>query len=131
MAALIYCIFDRAAGPLPPEAPAAAALFVCHRCDAVIASRAARPIRKCPKPLTLSERAASYAWSTVRWGLALFPARSKEEILRILETYCGPCEFFDPTEGRCRRCGCCASKHKLPLSNKLARATEHCPIDLW
>lgn len=138
MAALIYCIFDRAAGPLPAEDDALSRdLFCCYRCGRVIYSGAAKPIRKCPKPITLPEQAASLAAAGAKWAAAGFPMRSEAEILRILETHCQACEHFDPTAGRCVRCGGCylSGQDKGTLRSKiiatvgkLAMATEKCPV---
>ena len=70
-----------------------------------------------------------YTRALSRWIKAGRPVRSKEEIRRIFETCCNPCE--DYAEGTCRHCGCRVNLAAAGALNKIAMATEECPLDTW
>jgi hypothetical protein len=64
-----------------------------------------------------------------RWIKAGRPVRSEEEVKRILLTYCEPCRAYG--EGRCRYCGCQVNLIGTAPQNKIAMATEECPLTKW
>jgi hypothetical protein len=63
-----------------------------------------------------------------RWKDAGRPLRSPQEIQQIHDTYCVPCEEFDGKA--CGKCGC-GIKRAGTFLNKLAWATEKCPLGKW
>jgi len=70
-----------------------------------------------------------YVRALSRWIKAGRPVRSEEDTKRIFETFCEPCE--DYVEGTCRHCGCRVNLMNAPLLNKIAMATEECPLGQW
>lgn len=64
----------------------------------------------------------------LRWQNAGSPVRPPEEILRIYNDVCVPCEEFD--NDSCSECGCRIKPRGTQL-NKLAWATEECPLGKW
>ena len=70
-----------------------------------------------------------YTRALSRWIKAGRPVRSEEEIERIFETFCKPCEAYE--EGRCRHCGCYVNLRKTATQNKIAMETEECPLQKW
>lgn len=72
-----------------------------------------------------------YTRALSRWIKAGRPARSEDEILGIFTTYCQTCEYMESDRGRCKQCGCHVGTVKSPLLNKIAMATEHCPVEKW
>ena len=70
-----------------------------------------------------------YTRALSRWIKAGRPLRSEEEIKRIFETFCEPCEDYDGTV--CRHCGCRVNLANAAMLNKIAMATEECPVGKW
>ena len=70
-----------------------------------------------------------YTRALSRWIKAGRPVRSEEEIKRIFEDFCKPCEAYE--EGTCRYCGCHVNLVKAAPLNKIAMATEECPLEKW
>jgi hypothetical protein len=70
-----------------------------------------------------------YTRALSRWIKAGRPVRTEEEIRRVFKTYCESCEAYE--EGRCRYCGCHVNLLNLATLNKIAMATEECPLDKW
>jgi len=66
-----------------------------------------------------------------RWIAAGRPKRGDEQIRRIFETICRPCEHFDARRNTCTLCGCRCRPDGTALRNKLRMATEHCPAGKW
>jgi hypothetical protein len=79
-----------------------------------------------PSPTTI-EKVSRYAAAIAKWIAAGRPTRSQEQIDAILATHCGPCEHFK--NEACNQCGCKVNKHHAAWRNKLAMATEACPLD--
>jgi len=71
---------------------------------------------------------SNYAAALSRWLAAGRPVRTQQEIDGLLEI-CKACELFDGS--KCRRCGCRLSKSTSGWANKLAMATEQCPLGKW
>jgi hypothetical protein len=61
-----------------------------------------------------------------KWKDAGKPVRTDEEIFRIYHEVCKECEYFD--NDKCGICGC-RLKPKGHMLNKIAWATEKCPLD--
>jgi len=79
--------------------------------------------------LNLFSRAYRYTRALSRWIKAGRPVRSEEEIKRIFEICCEPCEGY--AEGTCRHCGCRVNLMAAATLNKIAMATEECPLEKW
>lgn len=84
------------------------------------------PATKMP---SLRKRAVTYATSTAAWLSAGSPLRSAEEVDRIYVEHCAPCPQFKA--GFCQKCGCACNTGESGLTNKIRRATEHCPLGRW
>jgi len=78
---------------------------------------------------TFFSRAYRYKRALFRWIKAGRPVRDEAEIERIFETCCKPCEAYDGSV--CHHCGCRINKEKTAMLNKIAMATEECPLEKW
>jgi len=83
------------------------------------------------KPPGYFDMAFRYTRALSRWIKAGRPVRSEEEITRIFETFCEPCEARDAESSSCRYCGCRVNLTQSAMMNKIAMATEECPVDKW
>jgi len=72
-----------------------------------------------------------YTGALARWIKAGRPVRDEAEIERIFETCCKPCEAYDAENSLCRYCGCRLNLMKVAPMNKIAMATEQCPLGKW
>ena len=72
-----------------------------------------------------------YTRALSRWIKAGRPVRSEEEIQRIYGSYCKPCDAYDEESSSCRHCGCRVNLATAAMMNKIAMATETCPVDKW
>jgi hypothetical protein len=73
---------------------------------------------------------AHYARAVTRWTLAGFPTRDASEVARIEAEHCRPCTPHYRA-GRCAQCGCRVTSGGLAVVNKIAMATERCPVGKW
>jgi len=96
--------------PVTPE--------VCHRCDAGTRTHTA----------TLGDKISNYSRAIRGWFLSGQPNRTPEEIKELFEMHCNVCDRYDREAHACKNCGCSVSESAEPLDNKLAMATEHCPL---
>ena len=72
-------------------------------------------------------RGWNFAKAMARWTLGGMPRRSQAEIEARL-AICQACEFLK--NNHCTQCGCaCVATNRL--INKLALATESCPLGRW
>ena len=76
-------------------------------------------------------RTYRYARALTRWIKAGRPIRDNAEIERIFETCCKPCEAYDTKSSSCCCCGCRVNRATAAALNKIAMATEECPLDKW
>lgn len=76
------------------------------------------------------KRAARYSKAVSKWIAAGRPTRSQDEIDQLL-AICQGCEHFNVEASACRRCGCNINSQASGLKNKLAMATEQCPLGYW
>lgn len=75
------------------------------------------------------KQATTYALAVAKWELAGKPTRTQEEIDAVL-AICESCPFYtNDKRPRCRRCGCSVNNRPAGLANKIAMATESCPLD--
>lgn len=72
-----------------------------------------------------------YTRALSRWIKAGRPIRSENEIEDIYETHCKNCRAFDHETNSCKYCGCKLGTGTNPLINKIAMATERCPVEKW
>lgn len=88
-----------------------------------------QPAKKAVEPGKVRQ-VASYGKSVAKWELAGRPTRSQEEIERAL-AICKSCPLYRGNDGRprCGLCGCSINSLRNGLKNKIAMATEHCPLD--
>ncbi len=122
--------------------------WVCDNCGYVYKLYADEPPhRNCPNAPDLqpiAERLAEetgdpgilakmghYSAALLRWSLAGYPTRSKEEVARIYTEHCRPCEKFDPEAGACTICGCPVKVEGMAVGNKAAMETEECAEGKW
>jgi len=90
--------------------------------------------RPAKKPPTAIKQISNYVASTVTHITTGAQLREPEQIKSAYEA-CSSCEHFRPREnndgGTCGLCGCNLFTSQSHLTNKIARATEHCPIGKW
>jgi len=77
------------------------------------------------------DMAYHYTRALSRWIKTGRPVRREEEIKRIFETFCKPCDARDEESSYCRYCGCRVNLETGAMMNKIAMATEDCPIGQW
>lgn len=74
------------------------------------------------------EKVMNYGEAIKKHVFSGMKTRSQEEINRIFKI-CEKCEFFQ--NNSCRICGCAISNNPNAFRNKVAMASEHCPIGKW
>jgi hypothetical protein len=79
--------------------------------------------------LGIADLADHYIRALVRWWKAGRPKRSKEEVERIFNEHCKPCEFN--INNKCGKCGCNVSTSGIAITNKVKMGTEGCPVEKW
>lgn len=91
---------------------------ICGRCEAETREHTA----------SFGEKVTNYFGAIRRWVAHGRPTRSKEEIEQLFNEHCKGCERYDEEKHACKNCGCVVSTDSSPLANKLAMATESCPL---
>lgn len=76
-----------------------------------------------------AKQAKNFGRAMVRHVAAGAKLRSEEEIEQLL-AICQACPFLDEQQHRCVQCGC-PTNARRHWRNKLAIATERCPIGRW
>ena len=76
----------------------------------------------------LVKRVGSWAKAVARWAAAGKPCRSDEEVQRIFDTLCQPCEHFRVKKQSCNLCGCKVRRDGAAFKNKIRMATEQCAL---
>lgn len=82
------------------------------------------------KTPNIINRAVRYSKALTRWLASGRPTRSAKEINKILQI-CQACSNYDHDKKICKICGCRLSRDPRAWQNKIAMATEHCPICKW
>lgn len=122
--------------------------FRCRHCGMF---RRLRTRRSCPARISYSpaeykslvERYRTFREALKRWDEAGRPVRSADEVELIFRQYCQSCEEYQGSQ--CRVCGCrvrsgqdvisqavgAIDERWRAVANKLAMATEHCPLGRW
>lgn len=98
--------------------------LVCKHCG--FRAQFARVKRHCTTPRPLVVKLSSYAKSLAKWLAAGAPTRAQHEIEAILREQCQPCDRF--RDGSCAECGCRVNSSPRGWANKIAMATEECPL---
>lgn len=91
---------------------------ICNKCDEDTRTHSA----------TFGEKVKHYFGAVRRWVAHGRPTRSATEIEALFEEHCSKCKRYDPVKHSCKNCGCVVSTDSTPLKNKLAMATEPCPL---
>lgn len=101
----------------------------CSRCGYELTRTYNRPpVRQCESP-SLSQKVWNYTKAVTRWKLAGSPTRDQAEIDRIL-SICKACPYYvEDKRPHCNLCGCSCNAQAEGLQNKIAMATESCPLD--
>lgn len=94
-----------------------------------VACRGLAPADSPPLPGIL-KRAGRYTAAVARWTAAGSPTRTQAEIDGLL-TICQTCRQYNAQHAACAKCGCSVNSQASGLANKLAMATEHCPLGKW
>jgi hypothetical protein len=95
---------------------------ICHRCSELTV------VEEKKNQAKFKDKALNYFGAIRRWVASGRPTRSKEERAKLFEEHCKGCEMYDHEKHACKSCGCKVSSDADPLENKLAMATEHCPL---
>lgn len=109
------CRADQASGPaiVPAAAP-----------------EALDPKTGAGQPPGLVRQAVHYTIALGKWVIHGMPTRPIAEIERILAV-CQACDRYNSATQRCRYCGCKANDAGQAWVNKIAMATEKCPLRKW
>lgn len=91
---------------------------ICNRCDAETKEHQA----------TFGEKVINYFGAVRRWVAMGRPTRTPEEIEQLFNEHCKGCDMYDKEKHACKSCGCNIAPVGTPLDNKLAMASEHCPL---
>jgi hypothetical protein len=81
--------------------------------------------------MTIFRKIKTYTGALSRWIKAGRPIREESEIVRIFEEHCQQCEAFEENSSSCSHCGCRINTLHIAPLNKIAMATEHCPLEKW
>lgn len=107
-------------------------LHTCKSCGYSRTTVTPRLYRYCnPK---LSNRVWSWVSAVGKWLIAGSPTRSEAEVARIYNDICTPCPKIvkhDNGDTACGVCKCRLSSRGWTLRNKIAMATEKCPLNRW
>lgn len=112
--------------------------YRCHTCGSEIGpvsdppERCYRVCRSATSPPLpgIIKRAGQYAKAIARWTAAGSPTRTQAEIDGLLAV-CRGCRQYNAQHAACAKCGCNVNSQASGLANKLAMATEHCPLRKW
>ena len=77
------------------------------------------------------QKVGTYTRALSRWIKAGQPVREEREIVLLFETHCQKCESFNEKSSSCNHCGCKVNTLHIAPLNKIAMATEHCPLEKW
>jgi len=81
-------------------------------------------------PPGVVQQIVNYSKAMKRWLAEGRPVRPPAEIERIFQV-CLSCDRYDHKGHRCLKCGCRINQSSEAWRNKVAMATEHCPIGKW
>lgn len=95
---------------------------ICHQCDSTTR------VEERKNQAKFGTKVMNYFGAIRRWVASGRPTRSEEEIAALFAEHCKGCDMYDAEKHACKSCGCNVSEDADPLDNKLAMATEHCPL---
>lgn len=96
---------------------------ICFRCHKETTLEAKK------KEAHMGNKVWNYFEAIRKWVAAGRPVRTKEEIATLFAEHCNNgCDRYDKEKHACKSCGCVVAAEGSPLDNKLAMATEHCPL---
>jgi len=78
-----------------------------------------------------TQKVIRYTRALSRWIKAGRPVREEREIVLIFEIHCQACESLDERSSSCNHCGCRVNTSHIAPLNKIAMATEQCPLEKW
>lgn len=109
-------------GPLCSVTNLGVNVDICRRCtDTTV-------VEERKNQAKLGSKIYNFFGAVRRWVASGRPTRTKEEIEKLFEEHCSKCEMYDKEKHACKSCGCPVAVSLDPLDNKLAMATEHCPL---
>jgi hypothetical protein len=79
----------------------------------------------------LATELKNYAIAIKNWVAAGRPERTDHEVRELHTKYCTKCDWYDPTQERCKGCGCKTRAEGSALVNKIKMGNQHCPKLLW
>ena len=80
---------------------------------------------------TFGQKVVRYTRALSRWIKAGRPVRAEEEVRGLFEGFCVVCEEYEVGGSTCGHCGCRVNTLVMAPLNKVAMATEHCPLEKW
>ena len=80
---------------------------------------------------TFGQKVVHYTRALSRWIKAGRPVRGEEEVKMLFEGFCVVCEVYEEGGSTCGHCGCKVNTSVIAPLNKVAMATEHCPMEKW
>ena len=104
----------------------------CRQCGRTV-HKESQLATACPGPAPAGRlrRGGRWAAAVARWVAAGSPTRGPELVRHIYRERCWPCTAFDTHNEICSICSCKVQESGLPIRNKIAMATEHCPRRIW
>lgn len=94
---------------------------ICNRCNEEVREVTASTL----------DALQNYYGAVRNWIFHGRPVRSKERQQEIFDQFCSKCEKYDPEKHACKVCGCKVAAGGAALKNKLAMATEGCPLGFF
>jgi len=82
------------------------------------------------KAIGIPQKGSCHSRALTRWIKAGRPVRSQEQIQEIYGI-CQQCRALDATTNFCKYCGCRVANHPNLMLNRIAIATERCPVGKW
>ena len=79
----------------------------------------------------ITHKVIHYTRALSRWIKAGRPIRKESEIIDFFRNDCRPCTDYDQETSSCHHCGCRVNESIIAPLNKIAMATEHCPLEKW
>jgi hypothetical protein len=75
------------------------------------------------------DKMKNFAAAQLKWKHLGSKMRTKDQVKYIYDDICKPCQYFE--DDSCKLCGCRLKRDEMSSFNKIAMATEGCPIKKW